>query len=1402
MNTHNYKHASARVLLQLLAGALLVLAVVGSPRSADARLDPFFIVRGTHYTSVSPRVLFLLDTSGSMAMDVTYNVNKNPANTRCYWDHCENENSGVLQSRIHAARNVIRTLANANRDKAEFGLMTYSTALPPDGSNGRRVPEPCVAKSNAGPLQKNHEYRFTWIEHVDHPGGGLPPGRPNRNPFGQQGAWLLCGDNRPFPYLRHDELGGFSLPNNSVEPLPDIPLYAAHADLAAYEDPINYSRRVQWFPRFIGRRGNLDCGDPQQQAIADASHGDFNGNNLNQKRNNVCGRDWYYWPYVDGDPGYSHNKGYSVDDMEHEECDHNGSNCKTETGQWHRLGVMRRQPGSKASLFAPFYSEAAIDDNNIDAANKGPMTLDDAWLMLDGITDKSYAGGADAMGGTPMSTAINVVENLVHINHQTNEVIGAKPSLPWTNAVFGHDTVASYLSFLRLVEEDGMCRPVTLIIVSDGVPDPWNNEGGAKLYERLRSVRRLLGVKTYVVAFTQEVYANPLNAERIHEIACSAAGADSIPTPCLGGNSFGNWDTCADPDDPANGCAWLAEDHEQLEAALTQIIAQAVEVDVPSGAPTLANDFQLSDPNNPESAQAAIQTSISSWTEVPEWTGHVERGGCDDEDPDNPGQLAEYCANATNVPIDTLETETFGPCPLSRQWDAGECLQLTAWNARRIYTHDADNNVFRISDDNGDPTPAFVALVNSLDGQGKLDPPLSIDPAEKTAQIETMARWLLGEGMPDDWKLPGLPNAAPILIRRIPQYDGNFLPTVGIRDPHCAGRRNLLNDNVPASLEEFSASAWQLTQGGGYTDHYDYTEAVLVGDDFGVLHAFHYDSGNELFGFVPMALLNNARKLSASDTGAQLYGQPEQLDEHVFGVASTVNNGWVYDDVAETWRHLAVFGLGPGGSEIMALDVSHMGRLQSDDPIDVVWTTTTASNAADYAATLGETWSRPALTYAPRNDSMALEPKAYLVFGSGYRNGSGSDERGRTVWVVDALTGETVTQRAYMPPPDPSTMYDTIDDYAVVSDIAVGSHCLSRYWGEMQEAYWADPAGRLYRWDLQTHPSNPAQFLHEDDGGGASWPVNQQQFAVATESARFAACQGTGDFSCSVGTIGAGAKGDVFTFSPAVVSANRIDPLNGSGDVLAAGERDQFMIAMISGSSTDTALDGGDADNDFHSSMYLLVDDHRSPADHAGFDIPGDGAITAPGTSSTFMRLPLNQIERTRTIYFPNGDTDTETRNFSKSARPLRAPSVRVTGLLENGTLAGEVFYINFTVYEPGSEVCDGRWFDELTGEWQADPGATYEISFRLVVRDGEGFDFSSAYVMPDYADGYGTSGALTGPIVEQVLCNGDNCGPTLKTPKHSPCDPNTDPPPTGGAISISTGWTHLEGFTPLEFAL
>jgi hypothetical protein len=1385
--------------LKLMGAALLLLGVVGRPQAANARLDPFYIVHGASYGTVAPRILFMLDTSGSMGNDITYTPNKLPSpSTKCWWDNCEDENTGVLQSRIHAARNVIASLAQANKDKAEFGLMTYATALPP--TSAATTPLPCKALASAGSLVLNQTYRFTWVENVNMPFSTV--WKPNRNPFGVPGTWVLCGDNRPFPYLRHDNLGGFTMPDDSNAALPDMPLYLAESNLDEFEDPANYSRKVQWFPRFVGRRANLDCNDPAQDAIAGATYGDYDGNNLAAKKTAVCGRDFYYWPYVDGNPGYSFYHGLSEDNVEHRECDDNGANCKLESTQKHRLGIARREPGGKAALYAPFYSEAAIADNAIPVADKGPLSLDDAWLMFDGITAKSYAGGADVLGGTPMSTSLGVVENLVNIDKPNDTLKSAKPTLPWNNKVFGHDSVSSYLAFLRLVDEDELCRPVTLIIVSDGQPDPWNNEGGAKLYERLRSIRRLLGVKTYMVAFTQEVNSDPVNLARIHEIACAASGADSIPSPCTGGNTFANWDTCANPEDPENECAWLSDDHEQLEAALTQIIAQALAIDVPSGTPTTANDFQLVDPNDPESSQAAIQTSISSFTEVPEWRGHISRGACNDEDPENPGQLADYCLNAADVPIETAELETYGPCPMSRVWDAGECLALTDWTDRRIYTHDFDNNVFRIAEANGDPSGEFVDLVKALDNQGRLDPPLSSDNAEKADEITAMAQWLLGKDMPDGWKLPGLPNAAPILIRRVPQYDSEFLPTVGIRDPHCAGRRNLLNDNVPASLEEFSTNAWAVTSGGGLSDHYDYSEAVLVGDDFGILHAFHYDSGNELFGFVPLALINNSRKLSVA--GTENYGQSEELDEHVFGMASTVNNGWVFDDEAGTWRHLAVFGLGPGGSEIITLDVSHMGRLQTDDPVEVVWTTSTTSIAGDYAATLGETWARPALTYAAPNDSMALEPASYLVFGSGYREGVGGEERGRTVWVVDALTGETVKQRAFLEPPAPNSIYDVADDYAAVSDIAVGSHCLSRYWGEMQEAYWADPAGRLYRWDLATETSDITAFPHTADGGGNKWENNPQGVAIAQESARFAACQGTDDFSCSVGTVGNGAKGDVFTYSPAVVANNRIDdPGANDGGVLGLGDRDQFLIALASGSPNDTVLDGGDDSNDYHSSIYLIADDHRGAAVNGGFNIPGNGAVTPPGTASSFMRLPLNQIVRTRTIHYPGGEVDEETRNFSKSARPLRAPMVRVTGLANDDELVGEVFYITYTIYEPGTASCDSRWFNDETGEWDADPGATYDITFRLVVEDGQSFNFNSGYVLGgDYGDGFGTNGGLSGPVVNQADCEGENCGAVLKAPKTTPCDPNQNPSTIGGAISVQTGWSELEGFSPLEVQL
>jgi hypothetical protein len=1376
--------------LKLLGIALLIFAVIGPASEADARIDPFYILHGQSFGKLSPRILFVVDSSSTMRYEQPW------PDVGCDWDECESWNPE--QSRVHAARYVINQVTEATSDEAEFALMTFGQAGAPNSEAS--VPDPCAS------FDQSEQYRFMWVTQSNAPSyraklqgqWQVVEAVSNViNPFGSTGGWMLCGDNRLFPYLRHDDLGSFVLPDDSDAALPDEPLYQAIGNQAGFFNAAeNRARKVQWFPRYIGRRGNLDCGDTNQAAIAQTSYGDY-GNTDAERSLAVCGNDFYYWPYVDGFAGYSWHTVTGPTDLWEQDCDDAGT-CTTEYGKVHRAGVSRRDENSGAGLFAPFYSKNVLNSPNIAPENKGPLSPEDQWMVFDGMTSPAWQGGIDVSGSKPFFEVIGDLDDYLVFGGGGVE---PGPGLVSTNAALSHDTVASYLAFITTVTDADVCRPTAVIFLTDAMPEDYKPADAKDLHADLRKFRAKLGIRTYVVGFSNEWWNNGTAWDGLNLFACAASGANNTSIPCGGGNQYG-WDTCRNPDDPKNDCAYRVATAEELSAVLTDIIGQILEAEVPGGAPTTANDFQLSNPNDPESSQAAIQTSISAWTDVPALSGHVTRGACTDEDPENPGQLAEYCLNAAIVPLDTLEVESFGPCPLSRIWDAGECLELTSWTDRRIYTHDANNQVFRIADAAGNASGQFVAVVEELDDQDLINPPLSGNAATRKLQIQAMAEWLLGRNMPEGWKLPGMPNSAPILIRRVPEFDANTLPTVGIRDPHCAGRRNVLGDNIPESLEEFSKQAWEVATGGGLGDHHDYTEAVLIGDDFGVLHSFHYDSGNELFGFIPRALLNNARVLSAA--GPTNYGQPEDVEDHVYGVASTVNAGWVFDEAANQWRHLAVFGLGPGGTEILTLDVSHMGRIQDDDPIEVVWTSSTTDIADDYAATLGQTWSRPALTYAVSNHQMSVEPKSYMVFGSGYRDGVGDVERGRTVWLVDAITGESLTRRAFLPVPDADTIYDLADDMAAVSDVAVGSHCLSRYWGEMEEAYWVDPAGRLFRWDIAAESSDPTSFPHEADSG-SKWQTNGDGFAVAVEAFRFPACQGEGDFSCSITPIGSnGSKGDVFTFAPAVAANNRIDAFDDPGDILPEGDRDQFLLALVSGSPNDNAIDGGDEENDFHSSIYLMVDDHRTDA-NKGLVIPGIGGTSAPGANTKFMRLPLNQIERTRTIIYPDGTSGTETREFSQTARPMRSPLIRVTGLANGEDVVDdvEIFYITYTVYEPGGQTCDPKWYDEDAAEWIIDPGATYEISFRLVVSGDESFDFTNPYNLPgDFGDGFGQGGALSGPTVEQVLCEGENCGAVLKAGGNSPCDPNQENTSTNLVTSIAVGYSELTGFTPLEIEL
>jgi hypothetical protein len=1057
---------------------------------------------------------------------------------------------------------------------------------------------------------------------------------------------------------------------------------------------------------------------------------------------------------------------------------------------WTEMGIHERYQGSTASLLAPFYFEPAItkwatDPLPTNKVKAGPLDAEWANNLVLGLSSDQTHGGIDADDSTPW-----------------NYTIGAIPAtVPDSNAPFSHTSVASYLKYITAEGSGDACVPTYAVIISDGEPDSTTS-----LYTNLAALRNTLGVKTYVVGFG-------VGGSIINNMACAGAGA---ATGCLG-TPADNWDTCRTAGSSTN-CAYSATSPQELKDALISIVTGALDINIPSGPGTSLNNSGVG-----AQSDALAQTKVTAYTEYPSWRGHVRQELCGDEDPtdenpedgnpDNPNTLAPWC-KAPPFTVDEATHATFGPCdrndpPMNPQfndadslrvWDAGECLKRTLWTDRRIYSHDANNQLFRITAA-GNPnaaSPQFKSELEAAIGSGLLQ-----------SQADSVARFIMGENWPklDDadpndhgWKLPGLAMSAPIVARRIPKPDPEFIPSVGIRDPHCAGRVMSNPGEVPKSLLDFAKAAWETTIDAAGT--YEYQEAVLIGDDLGVIHAFHLATGNELFGLIPRFALKSAYE--QSQIGPTTRGQPQQLVDHNYGVSATVNQGWAWDDMGtagdksdDVWRHLVLLGMGIGGSEFIALDVSHMGRLAADDPVEVLWTTADAALQTDYGSYLGETWARPALTYRfepdPRNEALDLEPKAYVVMGSGYQTipPDPANEQGRRLWLANALNGE-VEQFAILPAHDPAKAWDA--NFGALTDIAVGTHCISRYWAEMQEAYIADPYGRLFRWDLLSPPGDPKEG---ESDSGQPWKDSGMSAKKVWE---FGTCMGAGA-TCSVQA----SPHDPFFYGPAVVANNRVDDPTGATG-WDSNQEDQFLVGLVSGNMNDDAtnLYGGS----FHSSLYLLVDDH-STSKHAGISIPTGSPKRPPGTDSDYMRMAVTDIDRDRTIHFPDGSTETTTAKFKQTTRPLRAPRLNVYAVAdEHGNVLDnvEVIIISFYFYEPGEQSCDLRWKDPVTNEWVFDSGSSYEVSFRVTVDDTQGFDLVSgsgqAYFDSVLFGGAGGGAGLIGPEVTQIdtpECETGACGPKIPLAPNLPCDPNEGSMGQGARVSVPVAWSEITGFTPIE---
>lgn len=1328
-------------------GLMVLMLWLGQSGSSQARLDPYYVVRGAAFGTVSPRVLFVLDTSGSMSRRAS------AGGGRCRWSRCESPDfyDTSEESRISAARRAIRTVVDGAGESADFSLMSFVQNVAEVQS------PPPMCQTYGDPAVPT---RFVWTNVFNDWSNTLWWIRRNEpGPADYAGALRLCqGDaRRPYAYIRWNELGtGSVIPADDLSgPVPPSPLISL--DESDYSDISTLQRRVQFFPTFMGVRAQLNAETDPDQSLLNASVGDYD------RLTEVWNSDFYYWPYVDGFSGYATLNVFDLDVDEGLVSGYDGSV---------RAGVAGDNDWfAGVELHAPFFVD--LSETAVPPANWGPEDGAEALVLTQARTAPLIEGGVDATGGTPWRSAVGVIPDTPENPTPIVE----------DNRVGAHPSIASYLAFLGTVAESSACAPTNVVLLTDG--NPSGGQGGAGLYANLAALRNELGAAVYVVGFF-------VDSGELNNMACAAAGAcdgADCSSPCDDESAL-DWDTCSDPDNPGTSCAFVASSTAQLEGILAGIIDDALDVSVDSGQGSVVNEFGAT---GLADGVVAVQTVFSASTDYPGWTGHVERRYC--EIYDESDVLVPTCQPPSPEFDPELESafDTFGDgCAMGRDWDAGECLQNTAWNDRRIFSHDANNNVYRISNPDGSASGDFIDELVELN---HISGPDADDDADE------IVAFLLGRDAPNGWKLPGVSNSSPITVRRVPEYDETRLPEVAITDPHCAGRRfgELNSGTLPNSLEQFATDAWDEDEAPNYT----YQEAVVVGDDYGIIHAFQLDSGNELFGLIPRFALANA--VEQAENGPGNMGQPaEDLENHVFGVSSTLNHGWAFDSDEARWRHLGVIGMGAGGTEYIALDLSHMNP-DVDPPVDVLWTTQDAELVPFYEPLLGETWARPALTYHVTNDQLSTEPETFLVAGSGYPEEGDVGAEGRSLFVANAMTGELL-ERAAMPAV--SNTYESA--FGAVVDPSIGSHCISRYWAEGQEAYVADPAGRLFRWDLG-RDAEPLTFKHDDDSGVGDWGT------VAEELVRFPACTGTGD-TCSVNPAN---LGDPFLFGPSVSAFNRIDDVS-TGALDAVEENNEFLIALVSGAPNDDSIDGGDEDNDFHSSLYLLVDDHGpSPGPDDGLNVPA-GTPTSGGSFAAgdnvngnpgYMRIAVSDIARTRRVTpFEGASEFTETRNFSKAARPVRSPRIYVTGVVDDSggepivVEDVEVYYVTYYIYEPGSGECDPRFYDTATRTWHPDRGTTYEITFRLTADANNGFEFnggaSGGDALADFDAGFETGLQLTS--VEQVggsECESGNCGAKVNPQPFVPCDNN---PPAGEDEPISTyvvpmGNKTLDAFSPIE---
>jgi type IV pilus assembly protein PilY1 len=281
-------------------------------------------------------------------------------------------------------------------------------------------------------------------------------------------------------------------------------------------------------------------------------------------------------------------------------------------------------------------------------------------------------------------------------------------------------------------------------------------------------------------------------------------------------------------------------------------------------------------------------------------------------------------------------------------------------------------------------------------------------------------------------------------------------------------RASVLGDSihgVPLVVGAPSASV----QGPGYDRFYERNKtrvnAVYVGANDGMLHAFNVDDGTELFAFVPSALLPTLGQLTNP-----AYRHRSFLD---------ASAGYGEAIIAASWHSVLVSGMGMGARGVFALDVTNPAAFSSG--AGALWEFTEKDDSA-----MGHVRAAPLVVKLHVGDKDKAPLYRYFALVSSGINNYGPD-------TARSDSGGALFLLALDKPA--SAPWRLGDNYYRLSAAAADSGAANALGpaalavaldGSVRFAYAGDLQGRMWRFDLSAGPARASAsvlFEARDDAG-------------------------------------------------------------------------------------------------------------------------------------------------------------------------------------------------------------------------------------------------------------------------------------------------------------------------------